>query len=131
MYCKNCGKEMYEEQDICLSCGFSKIKGNKYCNKCGVQVDPEQDMCIACGNMLNKNIVFEKKSGKSKVLAGVLQILLPFGVGRLYLGYNLIGVLQIIVTIVTCGVGAIWPFIDGIFILCGKVTDVDGNPLDD
>ncbi|TQR74157.1 TM2 domain-containing protein, partial [Mycobacterium hodleri] len=56
-------------------------------------------------------------SDKSKMAAGLLQIFLgAFGVGRFYLGYNGIAIAQIAVTWLTCGIGAIWPFIDGILI---------------
>ena len=41
------------------------------------------------------------------------------------------GILQIVVTIFTCGIGSLWGVIDGILILCGKVDDPDGLPLDD
>lgn len=71
-------------------------------------------------------------SDKSKVTAGVLQILLgSLGVGRFYLGYTTIGVLQIVVSLVTCGIGAIWPLIDGILILMGNVPDSSGRKLRD
>ena len=71
-------------------------------------------------------------SDKSKVTAGILQLLLgTFGVGRFYLGYTTIGVLQLVVSIVTCGIGAIWPLIDGIMILMGNVPDTQGRKLRD
>lgn len=71
-------------------------------------------------------------SDKSKVTAGLLQILLGgFGVGRFYLGYTTIGVLQLVVSVVTCGIGAIWPLIDGIMILMGNVPDPQGRKLRD
>ena len=58
------------------------------------------------------------KSDKSRALAGILQLIIP-GVGRIYLGYAAYGVLQLLFTL--CGVGIIWSFIDGIFILAGGV----------
>ncbi len=71
-------------------------------------------------------------SDKSKVTAGILQLLLgTFGVGRFYLGYTTIGVLQLVVSLVTCGIGAIWPLIDGIMILMGNVPDPQGRKLRD
>lgn len=68
---------------------------------------------------------------KSRVAAGLLQIFFGgFGIGRFYLGYGGIGVAQLLVTLITCGVGAIWGLIDGIIILCGGVkTDAQGVPL--
>ena len=69
-------------------------------------------------------------SDKSKVVAGLLQIFLStFAVGRFYLGYTQLAIIQIVVTVCTCGVGAIWPLVDGIMILMGKVPDADGRTL--
>jgi TM2 domain-containing membrane protein YozV len=71
-------------------------------------------------------------SDKSKLTAGLLGIFLGgFGVGRFYLGYTNIGVLQLVVSVVTCGFGSIWGFIDGIIILIGNVPDPQGRPLRD
>ncbi|MBS9532152.1 TM2 domain-containing protein [Mycobacterium sp. M1] len=71
-------------------------------------------------------------SDKSKIVAGLLQIFLGgFGVGRFYLGYTGIGIAQIAATWLTFGLGAIWPFIDGILMLVGKVPDAQGRPLRD
>lgn len=69
-------------------------------------------------------------SDKSKVTAGLLGILLgSFGLGRFYLGYTKVAVAQIAVTWLTLGIGGIWPFIDGILILLGKVPDAEGRAL--
>jgi len=68
-------------------------------------------------------------SDKSKLVAGLLQLLLPLGIGRMYAGYTGIGVAQLVVTIVTCGIGGLWPFIDGIIILATDSKDADGYML--
>jgi TM2 domain-containing membrane protein YozV len=72
---------------------------------------------------------------KSKLAAGLLGIFLGgFGVHRFYLGFTKIGVIQLIVTLVTCGLGSIWGFIEGILYLVGAngyTTDADGRPLRD
>lgn len=71
-------------------------------------------------------------SDKSKTTAGLLQILLgSFGVGRFYLGYTGLGIAQIAVVWLTCGLGGIWTLIDGIMMLTGKVPDAQGRPLRD
>lgn len=70
-------------------------------------------------------------SDKSKVIAGVLQIVLPFGVGRLYAGRTGLGIAQLLVTLFTFGLGSIWPFIDGILILVQGSDDGRGLPLRD
>jgi len=68
-------------------------------------------------------------SDKSKLVAGLLQILIPIGIGRFYIGDNRTGVLQLVVTLVTCGIGALWPFIDGIIMLATDSKDANGYML--
>jgi TM2 domain-containing membrane protein YozV len=68
-------------------------------------------------------------SDKSKLVAGLLQILVPLGIGRMYMGQTGLGVAQLLVTIFTCGIGGLWPFIDGIVILAGDSKDQLGRPL--
>lgn len=68
-------------------------------------------------------------SDKSKLVAGLLQILIPLGIGRFYIGDTKTGVWQLVVTILTCGIGGLWPFIDGIIMLATDSTDAQGRPL--
>jgi TM2 domain-containing membrane protein YozV len=65
-------------------------------------------------------------SDKSKIVAGLLQVLLPLGIGRFYIGDSKTGGWQLAVTLLTCGVGGLWPFIDGIVILVSDSRDVNG-----
>lgn len=74
----------------------------------------------------------EPFSDKQKLTAGLLGILLgAFGAGRFYLNQPGIAVAQIAVTWLTCGIGGIWPLIDGIMMLTGSVRDQHGRPLRD
>lgn len=74
----------------------------------------------------------EPFSDKQKLTAGLLGILLgAFGAGRFYLNQPGIAVAQIAVTWLTCGIGGIWPLIDGIMMLTGSVRDEHGRPLRD
>jgi TM2 domain-containing membrane protein YozV len=69
-------------------------------------------------------------SDKSKVIAGVLGITLGgFGAARFYTGHTGIAVAQLIVTLVTCGLGHFWGVIDGIMILINGGTDAQGRVL--
>ena len=72
-------------------------------------------------------------SEKSKLVAGLLQLFLGgFGVGRFYLGYVGIGFAQLAITVFTLGIaGWIWPLVDAILILTGKVADAEGRTLRD
>ncbi|MBC9225354.1 NINE protein [Aeromicrobium sp. 636] len=68
-------------------------------------------------------------SDKSKIVAGLLQLLIPLGIGRMYTGHTSMGVAQLLVTLFTCGIGAVWPFIDGIILLVSDPRDANGRPL--
>jgi TM2 domain-containing membrane protein YozV len=71
-------------------------------------------------------------SDKQKIVAFVLQFFLGFfGAGRFYTGHTGIAVAQILVSWLTCGLGTLWPTIDGILMLVGKVPDAQGRPLRD
>jgi TM2 domain-containing membrane protein YozV len=75
----------------------------------------------------------EALSDRSKPTAALLQLIGFFGilgVGRFYLGYNGLGVAQLITGLVTCGVVSIvWGIVDAILILTDKVPDTQGRPL--
>lgn len=62
-------------------------------------------------------------SDRSRVAAGVLNLFLP-GVGRMYLGYIAVGVIQLVLSLL-CVIPYVWSFIDGIIILTGGVK-IDG-----
>lgn len=69
--------------------------------------------------------------------AGILGILLgSFGVHNFYLGYTGKAIAQLLITLLTCGFGAIassiWGLIEGIMILTGSISvDGHGVPLRD
>jgi TM2 domain-containing membrane protein YozV len=77
----------------------------------------------------------EPYSDKSKVIAGLLQLIGLFGLvgfGRIYLGQTGLGIAQLLVGLVTCGLGAVvWGIVDAILILTDKVRDPQGRPLRD
>jgi TM2 domain-containing membrane protein YozV len=72
-------------------------------------------------------VVMADQSDKSRIVAGVLQILLPFGIGRFYTGQVGMGMAQLLLAFVIIGV--IWSFIDGVILLVAGGTDRQGRPL--
>jgi uncharacterized protein DUF1707/TM2 domain-containing protein len=67
------------------------------------------------------------ESDRYRVVAGVLQILFPFGAGRFYTGHTGIALAQLFTMFI--GVGVIWSIIDGIVLLVGGGTDAYGREL--
>ncbi|MGE5549518.1 MAG: NINE protein [Bacteroidota bacterium] len=133
MFCRNCGKEVADQAVICVSCGCPPKSGTKFCHSCGAETNPEATVCLKCGVGLGTTAPVTGEAAKSKMTAGLLGIFLGgFGIHRFYLGYTGIGVAQIIVSLITCGIGALWGFIEGILILTGSMNvDAKGIPLKD
>lgn len=76
-------------------------------------------------------------NAKSKMAAGLLGIFLgSLGVHNFYLGYTGKGIAQLLITVLTCGVGSlisgIWGLVEGVQILTGSINvDAQGRPLKD
>jgi len=134
-FCRNCGKQLVGKPDICMNCGAKPMSGNTYCPACGSATNPQAVICLKCGASLvaagNSVTILEPDGQKSKLAAGLLGIFLGgLGIHRFYLGYIGLGIVQIIVTIITFGFGALWGFIEGILILTGTFNkDAKGRSL--
>ncbi len=130
MYCRNCRNELIDTAVICIVCGEPPQRGCAFCQQCGEETNPRAKFCTGCGVRLATYI---PENAKSKIVAGLLGIFGGgIGIHRFYLGFMMRGVIQIIVTLLTCGVGALWGVIEGIMILAGKITkDAEGNSLTD
>ena len=74
---------------------------------------------------------------RSRMAAGVLAILLgTYGVHSFYLGNTSRGLLQLLISLLTCGLGAIfimiWGILEGVKLLDGRInTDANGVFLKD
>lgn len=66
----------------------------------------------------NSNFGNQPAVENKKVMAGILAIVLGgFGVHKFILGYQKEGIIQIVITLVTCGAGSIVGLIEGIIYL--------------
>jgi TM2 domain-containing membrane protein YozV len=119
MYCRNCGTELPDGTEFCSNCGVNPATGQ-------TQVPPTQPF-------QTEGTIPPGYQQKSKMVAGLLGIFLGgLGVHQFYLGNNQAGVIRIVVSVVTCGIGSIWGFIEGIMILTGTPDkDANGVPLSD
>ena len=109
----------------------------KYCANCGKELTDEQDICLNCGVRVKKSTTSSDSNDKSKLAAGLFGIFLGvFGVHNFYLGFTGKAVAQLLITVLSCGilspVSAIWGLIEGIMILSSNdYKDADGNTLRD
>ncbi|AIL46761.1 TM2 domain-containing protein [Elizabethkingia anophelis] len=73
----------------------------------------------------NYNQQVPYKSEK-KLVAGILGILIGYlGIHKFYLGYTKAGIIQLIASVVTCGVAGIISFVEGIIYLTKSDEEFD------
>lgn len=132
MFCRNCGNEIPDDAVVCMHCGFAAGSGSAFCAHCGRPVAEGQAVCVNCGFPIGPA---KTASSRSRLAAGLLGIFLGgWGVHNFYLGNTKRGILQIVLTVVTCGAASIWGLVEGILILARAEkfrTDADGNELQD
>ena len=153
MYCKNCGGRIED--------------GQKFCTYCGSKVDESSENKESNNNQSGPYISYESLTGhsadephtsltgKSRVFAGLMAILLGAGIHNFYLGYNKKAVAQLLIYIlstvllyaaqssdassywyfysagiIASAISGIWCFVEGILLLTGKIkADGSGKPL--
>ena len=122
MFCTNCGQEIANNAAICVNCGVAVGQEKKFCGNCGKPVNANQAMCLGCGVLLQQNpggsvnaaqanaqansqaseqAKTVHPSGKSASIAVILSCLIP-GLGQIYLGQTLKGVVILGTFLVTC-----------------------------
>lgn len=105
----------------------------RYCTKCGGQNDELAQYCAGCQAPLGSGSVgyqpmqtvnpgqlvdWQKQGADKKLAAGLCGILLGgFGVHKFILGYTTEGIIEIVITLLTCGLGHFIGLIEGIIYL--------------
>lgn len=111
-----------------------------FCKNCGNEIEPNAEFCGKCGTKIDSVPTYQgvvQNSGKSKIAAGILGILLGgLGVHNFYLGYTSKAVAQLLISLLSFGslavVSSIWGLVEGILILTGSIScDASGTPLRD
>ena len=93
-----------------------------YCPTCG-SPSGNGAFCSKCGAGLNQSFAppqpnYSASVDNKKIAAGVCALVVGgLGVHKFILGYKTEGILQIVITVFTCGIGGIIPFIEGIIYL--------------
>ncbi|PWT90880.1 MAG: hypothetical protein C5B55_09015 [Blastocatellia bacterium] len=117
----------------------------RYCTKCGAMNDENAQFCSNCQSPLspvsggigsgggyqpmqsvNQGAMTDWKQlgADKKIIAGICGILIgSLGVHKFILGYTTEGIIQIVITVVTCGAGGVVGLIEGIIYL--TKTDED------
>ena len=115
----------------------------RYCTKCGAINDEMAQYCTNCQAPLTPGATtgssgyqpmqsvnpgamtdWKQLGADKKMVAGILGILVGgLGVHKFILGYTTEGIIQIAITIVTCGIGSLIGLIEGIIYLTKSDED--------
>ncbi|MBW3539301.1 MAG: TM2 domain-containing protein [Planctomycetes bacterium] len=85
----------------------------KYCHTCGQVIDYRAEICPHCGvrQPVGRDVGADpeiRQAAGNKVAAGLCGILLgPLGIHKFILGFTSAGLVMLLVSILTCGLGAI------------------------
>ena len=114
---------------------------SRYCTKCGAVNDDTAQACATCQAPLSPvsgyqpmQSVNQAPSGAmtdwkalgadKKIAAGICGIVVGgFGVHKFILGYTTEGIIQLVITLLTCGAGSIIGLIEGIIYLTKSDED--------
>jgi len=124
----------------CTKCGATNDENAQFCHTCQTQLAPVStgyQSAPASGayqsapgyqpmQSVNPGQMTDWKTlgGDKKIIAGICGILLGgFGVHKFILGYTTEGIIQIVITLVTCGVGSIVGLVEGIIYLTKSDED--------
>ena len=93
---------------FCSRCGSEIASGNRFCPKCGLSLIQS----VPGPNELPRDVSDRKQ------LAGLFGILLgSLGIHKFYLGFTEEGILEIVMTLISCGALGVIGFIEGIIYL--------------
>ena len=86
MFCRNCGRELSGDTEICAECGMDPAKGTSFCLNCGIPTTPLTEICPQCGAWVGKGVEAGAGVGSDwmPLVAGVLDLVA--GVPALLLG---------------------------------------------
>lgn len=146
-FCPNCGAPVVPGSSICPNCGYMPTYAAGDAPQQPQQQQPQQQPPYQQPQQpyqqppTYQQPPYQQQpfypDQKSKMAAGLLGIFLgSLGIHNFYLGYTGKAVAQLLITICTCGFGAvvsgIWGFVEGIMILTGSIcVDARGVPLKD
>ncbi len=80
-FCRNCGKQVMNNQAICTACGVKVGTGESFCSHCGQPTTPGAAACMSCGMSLSPAINFNDQA--KGFVDNLKEIFVPFNLDKL------------------------------------------------
>ncbi|SNS21227.1 Uncharacterized membrane protein YckC, RDD family [Anaerovirgula multivorans] len=75
MFCRNCGKKVNENSNLCSRCGFDPLEESHYCQECGDATKENQKVCVTCGFELHNKLPVEYAGFFRRLAAMLLDVI--------------------------------------------------------
>jgi TM2 domain-containing membrane protein YozV/DNA-directed RNA polymerase subunit M/transcription elongation factor TFIIS len=103
-----------EEDDLEDRPRQSRRRSRRQCPECAAAVSARERYCPECDAELPQHLKFKEANSK-KITAGICGILIGgLGIHKFLLGYTTAGVVMLLVSLLTCGFGALVMHVIGI-----------------
>jgi TM2 domain-containing membrane protein YozV len=106
---------------FCTKCGAVNDEAAQYCATCQAPLSPVsgyQPMQSVNQGAPGSMVDWKSLGADKKIVAGICGILLGgFGVHKFILGYTNEGIIQLVISVLTCGAGGIIGIVEGIIYL--------------
>ena len=105
-----------------------------FCRQCGNEIPDEAAICVKCGVATVKHpVAVSGAVGKSKTTYILFAVLLGLlgvpGIHNLYAGYTSKGLVQLLCSVLSCGILWIPMYIWAIIEACTVEVDAAGDPM--
>ena len=128
VFCTKCGVQNIDGAQVCSQClaTLPVVTGYQPTNQAGPDFQsgyqPIQPPVPLYGDVPAQD--WQRMGADKKIVAGICAILVGgFGVHKFILGYTTEGIIQIVITLVTCGIGGIVGLVEGIIYLTKSDED--------
>ena len=131
MFCRNCGRELTGDTEICAECGMNPARGTNFCLNCGIPTTALTEICPQCGAWVGKGVEAGAGAGGDwmPLVAGVLDLIA--GVPALLLGILIAAKVtgEPPSMLAAFGFGSVWsiaPLIGKLLIIAGIIALAGG-----
>lgn len=101
-----------------------------FCRHCGQPMSKAAAQCPKCGAVADAQAALEPLSDKSRIAYILLGVFLgTLGIHNFYAGYTGRAVAQLLITVLTCGIGSIISWVWMLVEVCTVTQDAGGRKL--
>jgi uncharacterized membrane protein len=124
MYCRNCGKVVTPEAELCMSCGARPQAGKGFCPNCGASTSAIAEICVKCGAKL----VASSPRKAAAILPGVSSVY-NYGWKTLWPSFWILFLIGLVYFVIDGALGGFSRVLPALWVISGLFSIFVGIPL--